>query len=473
VAAERRVPLIDLHRLSIEILERMTPSEVASLGVPKEDGTLDRTHLSSAGSALFGGLVAEELARVVPELETAIGNSGSLPSSPYEGDVPRERRRGPKTSNMAVRMPSGQGDDPSGADAPPPLGKGREGGGSEAHVSGVQSLAQLLDRPLAFFSTSEAARIGENVLLWQRTNGGWPKNIDMVRSLDAAGRERVSGQRKQTDTTIDNGATYTQIRFLARLHEAARDGRFKAGAVAGIDYLLAAQYPNGGWPQFFPVRSDYSRHITFNDGAMAGVLTLLQEVAAGRGFGFVDPGRRTRAERAVEKGIAVLLGTQVVVKGKKTGWGAQHDAETLEPRPARTFEPVALASSESVGVIRFLMTLPSPSPEVTAAVDAAVDWLRSVQINGLRVERRSSPSSPAGVDVVATPDPSTPPVWARFYEIGTNRPIFSGRDGVVRSSLAQIEHERRTGYAWYVEAPASLLSKHYPAWKAKQAKEAP
>ncbi|MBK6406722.1 MAG: hypothetical protein IPF66_17770 [Holophagales bacterium] len=119
------------------------------------------------------------------------------------------------------------------------------------------------------------------------------------------------------------------------------------------------------------------------------------------------------------------------------------------------------------------MSLPAPSREVIAAVEAAAAWLRSVRIDGLRVERRSAPSLPGGVDVVATPDPAAPPVWARFYEIGTNRPLFCGRDGVVRWSLAGIEHERRTGYAWYVDAPAALLAKDYPAWKAKHAMEAP
>ena len=67
----------------------------------------------------------------------------------------------------------------------------------------------------------------------------------------------------------------------------------------GLDFLLAAQYPNGGWPQFFPLRDDYSRHVTFNDGAMVGVLRLLREVGAGTPpFGFVDPPRRLARARA-------------------------------------------------------------------------------------------------------------------------------------------------------------------------------
>ncbi|MBK9090487.1 MAG: pectate lyase [Holophagales bacterium] len=296
----------------------------------------------------------------------------------------------------------------------------------------------------------------------------------MTRVLAPRERETLLSHRADVDTTIDNGATYTQVRILAHLFAAARDERFRKGALDGIDFLLAAQYPNGGWPQFFPLRSDYSRHVTFNDGAMAGVLSLLLDVSEGREpFGFVDADRRARAARAVKTGTSAILASQVVVGGARTAWGAQHDAETLAPRPARAFEPVALASAESVGVVRFLMRLAAPSREVVAAVEAAVAWLRSVRIDGLRVEHRSDPSFPNGVDTVATPDPAAPPVWARFYEIGTNRPLFCGRDGVVRWRLAEIEHERRTGYAWYVDAPAALLTKDYPAWKARHAMEAP
>jgi len=65
-------------------------------------------------------------------------------------------------------------------------------------------------------------------------------------------------------------------------------------------------------------------------------------------------------------------------------------------------------------------------------------------------------------------DPAAPPVWARFYELGANRPIFVGRDSVVRCSLAEIKYERRNGYRHYVDGPAKLLEREYPTWKAKQ-----
>lgn len=433
VAFEKRVPLLDLHRLSIEAVDRMSPSEVAALGVPKEDGTLDRTHLSPAGSALFGEMVARELGRVVPDLAPAFDLARVAPAA------------SPTTGTADLGEPN-------------------------VRSSAVHTLAPLLAKPTAFFSTPEAARVGENLLLWQRANGGWPKDLDMVLPLSPAQRAMLLRRRDRSDTTIDNGATTTQVRFLARLFATARDERFRAGALRGLDYLLAAQYPNGGWPQFFPLKGDYSRHVTFNDDATARTMELLDDVARGKApFAWADGALRARAREAFASGVRCIVASQVVVDGTRTAWCAQHDEVTLEPRPARKFEPVSLSGSESVGLVELLMRVEKPGPDVIASVDAAVAWLSSVTIRGLRVERRTA--ADGSTDTVAVPDPDAPPLWARFYEIGTNRPIFTGRDAVVRYRLEEIERERRVGYAWYVTRPARLLEKDYPAWKARLAKE--
>ena len=287
-----------------------------------------------------------------------------------------------------------------------------------------------LRQPGAWYAGPEARAIADNVLRYQRQVGGWPKDIDMAAVPAGPAPARL-------DATIDNGATTTQIRFLARIP----GDSYRDAALRGIDYLLAAQYPNGGWPQFFPLRTDYSRYVTFNDQAMANVLTLLNDVARGAApLGFVDSARRERAAAAVERGVDVILRSQITVNGSLTAWGAQHDEITLEPRPARTFEPVSLASAESVGVVRFLMRRPK-TPPVARAVEAAIAWFKATELPGGR--------------------------WARFAEIGTNRPIFAGRDGIVRYSIDEIEQERRDGYAWYGDWARTLVSTEYPAWKGR------
>jgi PelA/Pel-15E family pectate lyase len=323
----------------------------------------------------------------------------------------------------------------------------------------------LLTQPAAWYGTPEAARIADNLLLYQRRTGGWPKNIDMTAVLTQADRERLAAERTQTDSTIDNGATTTEMEALARVYAATILPRFRDGALAGLDYLLRAQYPNGGWPQYFPLRDDYSRHITFNDDAIVRVLTMLGEVAGGEPpYGFVDADRRARARAAVARGLDVILGTQIRVNGELTVWCAQHDAITLAPALARTYELPSFSGSESVKIVRYLMSLPEPSPRVVAAVDAAVAWLRAHALTGIRVERRPDSSTPRGYDLFAVEDPNAPPLWARFYDLETARPIFVGRDGIKREKLSDIEYERRTGYSYLGAYARSLIEEEYPAW---------
>ena len=315
----------------------------------------------------------------------------------------------------------------------------------------------------------EAVRVGDNILLYQRSSGGWPKNIDMARKLSEADKAKLRRDKNRTDSTLDNGATHTQMRQLGRLYAKTKLERFKAGFIKAMDYLLAAQYPNGGWPQFYPNPRGYSAHITFNDGAMIGAMSILRDITQNRSvYGFVDEPRRKKAKAAVKKGIECILKCQIIVNGQRTVWCAQHDQKTLSPRPARIYEKASLSGNESVGVVQFLMSIDKPGPKVIEAIEGAVTWFEGpAKITGLRQITKPDKSKPRGIDKVIVKDPKAPPIWARFYDIKTNRPIFCGRDGVIKKTLAEINPERRTGYSWYGYYPASLLAKDYPAWRKK------
>lgn len=113
------------------------------------------------------------------------------------------------------------------------------------------------------------------------------------------------------------------------------------------------------------------------------------------------------------------------------------------------------------------MSVERPDAGVAGAVDAAVAWFRKSKLDGLRWVEKRDPSKPGGFERAAVRDPQAPPLWARFYKTGTDRPVFAGRDGRVRYSVAEIKEERRNGYSWYVEEPAGLLDKDYPAWQKK------
>jgi len=322
----------------------------------------------------------------------------------------------------------------------------------------------------AWYATADALRIADNVLLYQRADGGWPKNIDMAAKLDAKAVARLRNDKGRHDSIIDNGATYTQMRYLAKVYAATRAERFRQSFLRAMVLLLRTQYPTGGWPQQLIRPSGYQRHITFNDGAMIGVMSLLRDVAAGKpDFAFVGAKGRRAAARAVEKGVECILRCQIRVKGTLTAWCAQHDAKTLEPRPARSYEKASISGGESVGIVGFLMELDHPSPAVVEAVQGAVAWFEAAKLTGIRQVTKRDPAKPRGLDKVIIKDPDAPPLWARFYEIGTNRAIFCSRDGIIRYSIAEISHERRTGYAWYGTWPARLLTHDYPAWQKRWA----
>lgn len=322
----------------------------------------------------------------------------------------------------------------------------------------------VLKQPKLWYAVDEATRIANQVVLYQRNNGGWPKNIDMAAMLTQAERDKLLREKSETDTTIDNSATTTQLAFLAKVITARNIDSHRESFFKGLDFLLAMQYENGGFPQYYPLRKDYSRQITFNDNAMINALTLLRDVARKRDdYLFVDEARRQKAERAVAKAIPLILTTQVVIGGRKTIWAAQYDENTLKPAAARKFEPASLTAGESVGIVRFLMR-EKPTPGIGEAIEAAVEWYRKNKLEGVRWERKNGEN-------VLIKDKTAPPIWARFYQIETMRPIFIGRDAVIRYDVSEIEAERRNGYAWYVTEPNELLNKDHPKWKSAMAKK--
>jgi PelA/Pel-15E family pectate lyase len=239
-----------------------------------------------------------------------------------------------------------------------------------------------------------------------------------------------------------------------------------------LDFILDAQFPNGGWPQFYPDTSGYRKYITFNDGAMIGVMKVLQQIVQKKPwFSFVDADRRDRIRKAFDRGVACILKCQIKEKGKLTVWCQQHDNADMQPQRARTFEPASLCSQESAEIVTFLMSLDQPTPEVHAAVKGAVEWFHTSMIKGVVV--RTVDASPAtyqyhssDVDRVVQNDPDAPGIWARFYELGTGRPLFCNRDGRPVYSLAEVDRERRTGYAWYGYAPDQVL-RQFTEWEKK------
>ena len=319
-----------------------------------------------------------------------------------------------------------------------------------------ESARRFLNKPDSWFASEEAKKVAAIILSFQTDAGGWPKNTDTI-------SKAYEGDRAKLQPTFDNKGTVDELRFMARMLNATKGEPYRKSFDRGLAYVLKAQYPNGGWPQFFPLRKGYYDRITFNDGAMVRVLQLVREVAAEPTYDFLDARTRAACREAFDRGIACILRCQIVVDGKPAVWCAQHDEQTFAPAKARSYELPSFSGSESVGIVRLLMSLEKPTPEIRAAIEGAVAWFEAHKVTGLRLDKVTGKDGKP--DLVMVPDPTAPALWARFYDLKTGAPYVCDRDGVPKPKLADIGRERRNGYSWFGEYARDLLAKDYPAWK--------
>ena len=324
------------------------------------------------------------------------------------------------------------------------------------------------------FSISAVAQdsVADNMLLYQRAVGGWPKAINLVKvdynkNLSEAEKAAVRAGFNGRDATIDNNATTKEIRHLVTAYKQTKNKNYLEAAEKGIRFLLKMQHPSGGFPQYYPDSSLYRSQVTFNDNAMINAVNVLWDVIYRQNdMDVTDPALIELSKTAVAKAIDCILATQVVVNNVPTAWCTQYDKNTLQPARARAFELASIASAESVGIVEFLMKIEKPGKQIRDAVTNAVNWLDRSRIVGYNFVDIKDPAQPNGRDRVIVADPGSV-IWARFYDIETNRPMFVGRDGIKRWAVSEIENERRTGYAWYGTWPKKLIEKDYPQWLKK------
>jgi len=309
----------------------------------------------------------------------------------------------------------------------------------------------------------------EKMLVYQLGNGGWPKQLEdkSVVNYGASLTPELLAKIKATKdlhATFDNKATSREVVYLVKAYKKTQNKTYLKAAEKGLDYILAAQYANGGWPQYYPDQSSYRSEITYNDDAMINVLSILQDIATEKNdFEVVNPQYIKKAEKAVSKGIDCILKTQVKQKGEPTIWAAQYDKDSMLPAKARAFEPASLATGESAGIVRFLMDIKNPSAEVKKAIAAAVKWFDTYKISGYRFEREKGKTASLIAD-------NTSMAWARFYDLEKNVPIFGDRDNSIKTKLEELSPERRNGYAWYGNWGQKIIEKEYPKWLAANGK---
>jgi hypothetical protein len=301
----------------------------------------------------------------------------------------------------------------------------------------------------AFHATGDEAyyRAAENaaqaLVDGQNPSGGWNYLIDFAgeastrKWYDTIGRNgwRLEEfQHYYGNATFDDAGTSESAQFLLRMHVEKGDQRWRPALNKAIDFVLASQYPNGGWPQRFPLKDEFHHHglpdytslITFNDDVAAEnikfLLMCLQALGEER---VVDP-----IHRAMD---CFILCQQ---PQPQPAWGLQHTVADLKPAGARTYEPKAFVTHTTAANIAQMMTFYELTGDdrYLARLPEAMDWLAAVKL--------------------PTEQAHDGKAWPTFIEIGTNQPLYIHRRG---SNVVNGEY-------WADRDPAKTLV-HYSSFR--------
>ena len=321
------------------------------------------------------------------------------------------------------------------------------------------------NRPEAWYGSPNSLAIATNFVYMQRANGGWPRGIGQINALphqpDIAGMSpetvyTISLGFNNEDSYFGRGITTNETRFLLRMYEATGIDRFREAGLRGLDTILRTQDPLGGWPYQISGGS-YHRALSISDHSITNILWLLMDMESDGIFeNTIGEARMAQAIAALELGMDWILSSQVrsaaFADGEErlTAWAfasyqsAVAGFTNLQPgatpgipgQPAwqREFEPPSISGNESVDIIRFLMSIPDPSPQIQEAIHAAVAFFDYVRIDGFRLNHASDLDPLLGRHIV--PEEGARPLWPRFIDIETFEPLFYDRTGPFAATVS-------------------------------------
>lgn len=302
-----------------------------------------------------------------------------------------------------------------------------------------------------------------NMTTWQIANGGFYKAMaDKYKSAYTGGQKSEWRAKEGGDLgTIDNDATIQEMRLLAVRYKETTNStyksEFKTSFNKALNFLLTMQRSNGGLPQVWPKRGNYSDQITLNDNAMVRAMVTMMDIANKTSpfdTDIIDDNTRGKMNSALNKAVDFLLKAQIINNGTPTVWCAQHDTSTMAPVGARAYELASKSGSESGGAVWFLMNWPNQTPEVQKAVKSAIAWYKKTRVTGLYFNKKAGTFEKRDGNVL----------WYRFYEVNNDNYFFCDRDGASTKTqdFTKISEERRTGYQWAGDYGTAIISAEAP-----------
>lgn len=290
-----------------------------------------------------------------------------------------------------------------------------------------------------------AQETAESLLYGQLESGGWTNSIDFNPRGETAQYRNGKGKGRNY-STLDDGITQAALRCLARVDQALefKNQELHDATLAAIDALLAAQFPNGAFPQVwsgavqdqpivkarFPDYDwrtenrikEYWNLYTLNDDLSGRVATALLDLAAV----YRDP----RCQAALVK-----LGDFIVLAqlpDPQPAWAQQYDYD-MRPVWARKFEPPAVTGRESQDAIATLMTVfeQTGDKKYLVPIPRALAYLQASLLPDGRL--------------------------ARYYELQTNKPLYMTKD----YKLTHDDSDVPQHYGWKVASNLKDLERRY------------
>ena len=256
----------------------------------------------------------------------------------------------------------------------------------------------------------EAANDAANALIrGQNKHGGWDHTINFAKLTN----ETVS---------FDDDQSQSAVRFLMAMDQQSDDERLGAATQRAVDMMIVTQLDSGGWPHKYPHQGNYHDFATFNDGGINDCIRVMMDAHR------IYPKKR-EIEKSLRKAARFMVISQL--PPPQPGWAQQYN-EFLQPAWARSFEPPSVCPSVSVKNINGLMDLYLllGDRSLLEPIPDSLRWLREIRLeNGM---------------------------WARFVELGTNKPLYYDRGRLRVDSLAKLHVERRSGYAYETNLESSL-----------------